>query len=85
MVAAAVEKKSKWEKRKVEIGKGTEKELLHFLLATDSKIFAQTLYPQVKKKDISNGLILGEVMSMFMETETWTNFKINSNSSKQSD
>lgn len=50
MVAAAVEKKSKWEKRKVEIGKGTEKELLHFLLATDSKIFAQTLYPQVKKK-----------------------------------
>ena len=35
------------------MGKGTEKELLLFLFTTDSKIFAQTLHPQVKNPKIS--------------------------------
>ena len=33
---------------------GKEKELLHLLITTNSNIFAQTLYPQVKKQRYLN-------------------------------
>ena len=63
------------------VEKSTEKELLYFLLITDSNIFVQTPHPQVKNKDISTSLILAAVVSVFIETATWANFERYSNSS----
>ena len=67
--------KSKWEKAQ-------KKSCYHFYSPLIQRyLHKHFILKEKKTQDISIGLILGEVMRMFVETTTWTNFEINSNSS----